>query len=408
MINFTFLVRRAASTHARLVFALLAVGVAFALFADRASAQQGATEPDLWGVVEIGGSGVKASVLQLTRTEALRIEERFATDDLDIKYREFQGGDDRSARLKSFAEIQTTIVDERNLDDTARQVNRFVDQLYEDRAVPRERVFVVLSSGVARLKQGKDLIKILETDYALAARAIGPDEECELNFRWIVPSYRRDEALVIDVGSSNVKACYLENGGTESETMRSFEMLSWGTKRFTQEIDAVLTAKKLPETDYARVVRDLRTQALLPELRRVRGSFPGYQTTPRIYLAGGIVWASATLVRPRGQGENWVAVSAQDYQILRDRILADRPYAVDLSGISNQAMQEAVKKDVRRIEKIFNPRQLLAGTELMMAISEAGDFDKRGRKMFFARVARDGWRAQYLLDKVAQRDSHGP
>lgn len=359
-------------------------------------------EADLFGVIEIGGSGVKASVINITAQQAEEIEAKFTKGGEELKYDMLA-----EEKLRPYPEIETSVVFKQNVPRTVKAVEDFIQRMYADNAVQKENVFVVVSSGVQSLPHIGDLLGALRASDRIVAKNIGavaPEDECSLTYRWIVPPYRYDEAVVIDIGSSGANACYVENAGTEQQSFRGFALSQFGTKTFAKAVTEELSRRgqdNSPAT-FAKMAGELRQTLIYPELDVVRGTHPGLETLPRLYLAGGIAWATATLVRPE-ERTRWVRLSANDFQTIHDRAVEGRAYTVDLDRMrGGRPVREAVAREIQRIARAFNPDQMVAGTEMLIALKHRLRLDRKTR-IYFAGVARDGWRSQYLLERIINK-----
>lgn len=360
-------------------------------------------QADLFGVIEIGGSGVKASVLQMTASQAKEIEARFLASGDELKYEQLS-----PEKLRPYPEIETSVIYKENVPATVRVVEDFISKMYDDHAVQKENAFVVVSSGVRSTPHFGELMKGLKSSDKILPVNVGyvsSEEECSLTYRWIVPQYRYDEAALIDIGSSITIGCYVENAGTAQQRFRGFVLSQFGTKGFAKHVNEELARRKIEYThgDFAKLALELRRSEIHPELEAKRATNPGLENLPRLYLAGGIVWATATLVRPEESGSRWVELSANDFQTMHNRAADGRGYALDLGRLKTQNARDELTKEVRRIERIFNADQMIAGAEILLALKHRLKLERKAR-MFFAGVARDGWRSQYLLEKILNQD----
>jgi hypothetical protein len=367
-------------------------------------------QADLFGVIEIGGSGVKASVIQITPSHARDMEDRFLANGDELKYEMLS-----SDRITPYLEVETSVEFKENIPQTVRATEEFTEKMYADRAVPRERIFVVVSSGVQNKPHFGELMEKLKSSDKIFdenVSSVSSEDECSLTYRWIVPQYRYDEAVVVDIGSSIANACYMENPGTDHQRMRAFALIRFGTKGFAKHVNAELAARKIDPalSAFAALSTELRRSVIEPELDVKRATHPGLENLPRLYLAGGIAWATATLVRPEKsfepdglggvRGARWVQLSANDFLTLHNRAVDDNAYAVDTRLILDKKMVDEIEKTTRRMKQIFNPDQMIAGTDLLLALKQRLKLDKKQR-IYFAGVARDGWRSQYLLEKIS-------
>lgn len=371
------------------------------------------TIDDLHAIIEIGSSGVRGTVYQMTPDRARKIEAMFGTrsNQEPIKYKAL-----KDAEKESYAEVETNVAtDENNIGRTVDETAKLMERMRAEHAVPADRIKVVASSGVANAKHYDKL------DEEFARRAVSIEKidagtECKLTFRWIVPRYRYNEVVVVDIGSGNTKSCYVLPGQGKTPQIVSFELSRFGTKTFATEVmktyraavedwsrnKAQVLTKVWPEPKLIEIAERLRRTMLAPALDRVSASYPGLSGSDRIYWVGGLPYATAALVRPATIGNDWVQIAAADFQKLRQRAVMENAFAVNATGLLPEK-EKIAQQTAERIKKsIFNKEQILAGTTLALAIAETlGSLDKDAN--FFANVARDGWRSQLLLETVAAR-----
>ncbi len=383
----------------RCAFALLTLAGIFQLFC--APAKAGG---DLFGIVEVGASGVKASVFQITRAEARAIEEKFSRekDEVDFKYNLVT---DREKKEPVYKEKETDVFLEKNIDATVQGAEDFVELMYNDYSVDRNDVFLVISSGVGRIKHIDELKRRLEEKTKIAPDVITSDAECTLGYRWVTPPYRYDEAVFLDIGSGNAKGCYVENAGKSNEQFRGFELLSVGTKTFTKQVKDELTKTGLGFTEFARMTANIAATKLEPELEQKIQTYPGLLKRNRYYFAGGIAFASTALVRPDRAKDKWVKISVNDFRTLNNRAVKGRPFEVNFSNVpEGDGVRKLAEENLARIQnEIFKEKErILAGTQLLISISTKLRLEKKA--LFFAAVSRDGWRSQYLIDRIAAID----
>lgn len=343
----------------------------------------------LWGVVEIGGSGVKGLIVGiLDAGEEVKI--------FDAKTIDPQEAD-------SF--------DSANVELVALSVRDMVERIQANGVDP-SRIIAVGSSGVAGLSHSPTLK--IRVDQLLADLHMEPlgfvsaREEATLGFDGAVNcvrlSHRRAQVLVIDVGSANTKGAFIpESGGACGSERHQFFELPFGSKRLAQEVDTLGLEDGLERTRVARLgprFADLATQ--IPQLK----------THPRIYLAGGISWAVATMANPSNR-DRYVplpldAVRSFRMQLKEDptcltdslKVLESNPECthldVNFSTVRDNVQRALVTDDHERMTtEVFTLDQFKAGVEILDTIGE--EWELEHRTMFFARPARVAWVLGYLL-----------
>jgi branched-chain amino acid transport system substrate-binding protein len=364
------------------------------LASDRAHAQ----EPDLHGLIEIGGSDIKSVILEMTRSDVERIERAFNEREEPLKFRMF---DDNLKH--SFEDEKVSAARPENTPAVIESVRRTAERMTAEFGVPPERIYVFASSGVASAKHYGDLKTQLHQKLpSVKLESVSADNECGLTFRWITPRTRYREVVVIDIGSSNTKACYVDDPGRpgQAPSIRGFELLPLGTKTFADRVRAELQKRGLDSTTFASVARELRRGEIRQLLEQANRNNPGLSSLPRLYLAGGIVWATSNLTRPCPTDPNWEVFKTNEIVTLGNRLRAGRSYYFDPACIkNNDDLRKQVESEINRIQRTFSPEDLIAGTELLQGMAEQLRFNEKNA-IFFAKVARTSWRSQLLSDII--------
>lgn len=134
---------------------------------------------------------------------------------------------------------------------------------------------------------------------------------------------------------------------------------------------------------------------------------------PRVYLAGGISWALSTLMRPCEREQKisnireervarFVRIYPEDinsfyYNATRDQKTLFEP---NLDKCDAE-QQKIIKKDIEKIktEDVFSKDNLIAGAEILRALSDELKFSEKER-IFFARYAKNALPIGYLIQKL--------
>ena len=358
--------------------ALVPALLVWALLAGRARA-------DVHGGIEVGAKGVKATVVDVTG----------GADGYDVKV--LMSGTQNTTLVAGLA--SSGRFEAGALQDTAAAVAKFAARMGKEQNVPAERLYVVGSSGLFSALAGKtDAIKANQDALAAAVRDacglkmtfIDVDREVELSLAGTVPARDAGAAVLLDVGSGNTKGGYRDaDKGCVSAG------IPYGSVTF-----ADLVKKRADKGTFAENADALREEVLAPALKKAAEGKPGLRQRPRVYLSGGASWALATLVRP-GDRADYVALTADDVDAYRKLLLATPGAypAPDLSAIADAAAREAARKEIEQVKGVFKPEQLLAGAEILKALSDELDFGK-DKKVSFVRHAQVAWILAYVAEKA--------
>jgi exopolyphosphatase/pppGpp-phosphohydrolase len=337
------------------------------------------------GGIEIGAKGVKATAIDVTG-DADGYDARVLM--ADTENTTLTAGLGESGRFAPDA-----------LKATAAAVAKFAATMKKEHKVPDENLYVVGSSGLfSAIAKDKDAIKANRDALAEAVRDacglkmtfIDVDREVELSINGTVPPRYAAVSVLLDIGGGNTKG-----GAREGDrTLVSFGV-PYGSVTFTD------AARKRTEGSYTDKVAALRQEVLVPALKKAVEGKPALAKRERIYLGGGAVWAMTSLVRPGGR-EPYVTLTADDvaaYHKLLLKTPGEFPKA-DLSSL-NEKERAAAEKEIERVSKTFTPEQLLAGAEILKALSD--EFAFKDRKVYFARNAYLGWILAYVTERGAPR-----
>jgi len=351
----------------------------------------GSARAELHGGIEVGSTGVKATVVRVTPQ----------TDGTDLKVE--MGKSVNTTLVAGLAESGT--FDAEALKDTVEQVGKFYSLLQSEHRVPVKNIYLVGSSGlVSALGAKKDRIQANQDLLADAVRKatgkgmdfITVEREIELSILGIVPPKQRGDALLLDIGGGNTKGGYCSGE-------KSFVHVSvpYGTKTFTE---AVKLRSAKSQTPFPAQVSELATELLVPALKQQVEKQPGLATRERVYLSGGAVWALATLVRPADRSA-LVELTTADLDAFLKK-LTDDPKSIpaaDIDGITGKVARTEVTLELRRIKDTFNPQNLLAGATILKTMSQELDFARAGKKIYFARNGYLGWLLAYVNEQSGVR-----
>lgn len=345
----------------------------------------GPTYAVVHGGVEIGAKGVKAVVLDETGG-AEGIDAKVLRN--TTKNTTLVAGLAKSGRFSPEA-----------LKETVAAVAQFVTQIRKEYQVPDERIYVVGSSGLFSAVAGKDdLIRVNREALAAAVkqaagltmRFVDAAREAELSIVGSVPSQYVATSILIDIGSGNTKGGMREDGNRSV----TFEIL-YGTVTFTD-----LAKMRAGKSGLSKSAAALRDEILLPALKEQLRGKTAMLKRERVYLSGGIVWALATLVHPQNRS-TYVPIATRDIERFQ-KMLLQEPSMVptpDLSKIADPEVRKSAQKEIEQVKKVFTADNLLAGSEILKALSTTFEFERDGKRIYFARNAYISWIMAYVVEK---------
>jgi hypothetical protein len=334
-------------------------------------------ESDMYGVIEIGGKGIRGAVVQVLPTA--------------------DHGQQMEIRAKLDPKNKTAI-DPSMTKEVARAVSEMFEKMRAEFLVPAKHIYIVGSSGLASASSRNALAERVQAATGKTIEFVDVQQESELTFRGTVPMMRLKgkEVVVIDIGSSNIKGSYVEDTEEKKVSFASFG-IPLGTEVFVATVDA----NRAPNEAFAEVADRFRQAELIPLVRQQRRLKPGLQNLDRVYLAGGIPWVLATLMHPDSQGP-FVRLSTEDIITFRNRATrnSDALFQIDLGNVTDPDKRATVRSQIDKIRRgqPFSREHLIAGAEILKGLSDELGF--AGKKLYFVRDAQYAWILGYLQSKI--------
>lgn len=345
---------------------------------------------NLFGAIEVGSKGVKGKVIQ----ELATLNEDGAKL---IVFRK-EKIEDRNVNAADPNSKSATIVE---------AVNSTFQDIQKRFNISCEQIVIYGSSGVAeklakKAPQKKEVI-VQEVRQATGRmmKFITSEEEGSFVFDGVVPAWRLNDTIVVDIGSGNTKGAYLDSNNKHIPFSIPF-----GTGDFAKEVK-----ESQGNIDFKVAAENLKQKKLVPQIASEVQRKPGMQNLSRVYLAGGISWALSTLTRPcskkytvRGEKEerldSFVPISSKDIRTFYYNATQDRKalFNPDLSNCSAERRKE-VQKDIAKIKTdTFSGDELIAGAEIIRAFNQELNFS--GKQVFFVPSAKDALPIGYLKQQL--------
>jgi exopolyphosphatase/pppGpp-phosphohydrolase len=332
---------------------------------------------ELYGGIEIGAKGVKATVVRVTPSAA--------GNDVRIVMAQTANTSIAAGVLKKGKFSPDSIK------DTTEEVDRFYRLMLKDKDVPKSNIHIVGSSGIPQAENRDDLVAAIREKTGLTMKFISLKDEIELSLLGIVPAGERTKALYLDIGSGNTKGGCYETAGADAKPTLVTLSLPLGTVTYTERVK-----KEAGEDFLAGVMQQAKTLLEEPLEAQVKQT-PRLSEPTLVYFSGGIVWAMVTFMRPETINEAYVTISADDFEKFAALLAKDptRLPVPDLSAIGDPMSREALAKDVRRVKDTFTRENLIAGTAIMRALADK--LELKSKTLRFARNGYVAWIAGYVV-----------
>jgi predicted Zn finger-like uncharacterized protein len=336
--------------------------------------------------VEVGSSGIKAVVLDVSRSGDSYEFNVVWDSAVDVSLGKVEKG------AKEF--------DAKALQNASHVVEDLVKVIRTKYEVPQERISLVCSSGVlspferdrALFEANRDrLSEAFHKTTDLRIEFVDSQQEVKLDLLGLGGAKEWQDLMLIDVGSGNTKGCYFEQEG-----VCLYLDIPYGTKSFTKEWR---DAAKANGTSLAQQLAKTSKGLLADPLRAQVDHAPGFKHKKNCCLIGGAVWTLANYTHPADRGER-LQLSADDFE--RFAAMAARPHAVNraeiLDAVADPKVREEVEKDIDKIQtKVFtDPEMLQGGAEILQMLNR--ELNLHDKKLYFFRPL-SPWLRGYVLNK---------
>ena len=346
----------------------------------------------LYSGIEVGSKGVKMSLLEIGKNAKnngsfnVLKDTSVNTDFISFSSPTFQ------ATLNGFYNFYAVATKEYNISP--------------------DKIFTVISSGVqiqAAKEEKKEWINKLIDSFKLKinepqrqVEVIDALQESRLSHLGIVPDAKRYSTFLIDIGSGNTKGGYFPYDNTK--VFKLFN-LSWGTKSI-----ANATEKRCDEFDktlanYNKQMYRVLLGAEEQEIIYAVNSSGAYNMNDYIAFSGGIAWAVATLIRPELTSNSIITVTYDDVLAFSETLYKNYPALSDsalVKIIIDANIKAAAKKEIKRVNKVFDQRSMMAGTGLLLRIMRQFKSIYETKQFYLVKNGQVGWISAYVDQHSSQ------
>jgi exopolyphosphatase/pppGpp-phosphohydrolase len=328
------------------------------------------TPPNLFGGIEIGSKGVKITVLDVKNAKKADFEIKdFWTENTGI--------------AKGISIDGKLIKDD--IEKTANVVNQNYNKLMNDFKIPKNKIFIIGSSGVAMAKNTADLVEKVKELTGYSMEFITSETEARLLVKGGIPPSKYLNALILDIGGGNTKGGFVGLFNDDNFVFLPLN-LNLGTITLTEKIK-----KKAKNEDFLEYLKTTSRykDSLGFEVDKMYDVRPLSKKKKFIYMSGGAVWAFATLSATK-EIENFHEFTIQDV----------RNYQVQLLGDFSK-FEEAAKnnKDIDRVLKTYSLKHLISANELLISTLEKIESPEE-KKIYFVKQGQIAWLLAYVVETV--------
>lgn len=289
---------------------------------------------------------------------------------------------------------------------TVGALNSLYDVAVKDYHIPTANVFTAISSGVHiqaekenKLNWVDQLINAFRFNFNEPERkvtVVDVKEEARLSHLGIVPDSRRYNTFLIDIGSGNTKGGYFPSGNTTD--FKLFQ-LTWGTKSVANSTEKTMGSDNSLENynkQLARVLSNAENAEIIYAINE-SGSFP---MSDNVAFSGGIAWSLATLIYPELIENSVVPVTYEDVLGFSEKLLKNYNtlsdyYLIKAMGDKSLDMN-AINREVKRVNQVFDQRSLMAGTGLLLKIMRQFQSVNERKNFYLVKNGSVGWISAFV------------
>lgn len=289
---------------------------------------------------------------------------------------------------------------------TVGALNSLYDVAVKQYRIPASNVFTAISSGVHvqaekenKLNWVDQLINAFRFNFNEPERkvtVVDVKEEARLSHLGIVPDSRRYNTFLIDIGSGNTKGGYFPSGNTTD--FKLFQ-LTWGTKSVANSTEKTLGSDNSLDNynkQLARVLSNAENAEIIYAVNE-SGSFP---MSDNVAFSGGIAWSLATLIYPELIENSVVPVTYEDVMSFNEKLLKNYTtlsdyYLIKAMGDKSLDMN-AINREVKRVNQVFDQRSLLAGTGLLLKIMRQFQSVNERKNFYLVKNGSVGWISAFV------------
>jgi len=350
---------------------------------------------EVYAGIEVGSKGVKMSLVEVSKDAQ--------------KAQDFNVVKDTSVNTDFISFTQPTF--QATMDGLTGLYNTALN----DYKITPEKIFTVISSGVKIqaekfeknnwIKNFIDSFKIRIKEPARQVEVIDVLQEARLSHLGIVPSSRRYNTFLIDIGSGNTKGGYFP--GTTTSDFKLFQ-LSWGTKSTANATEKRLEDDKTMSNFNKQLYRVLAGSANDEIIYSINLS-GAYNMSDNIAFSGGIAWSIATLINPELIDNPVVPVTYEEVEKFYERIYRNysslAPEEI-VKTLSDQTLNKiAIAKEIKTVNKVFDQQSLMAGTGLLLKIMRQFEGIYEKKQFYLVKNGQVGWVSAYVDQSISNQSA---
>ena len=336
--------------------------------------------------IEVGSKGVKMSLVEIEKTT-------------------LQNG---SLNVMKDTTVNTDFISftQATYQATLAALNGLYDMALKGYSIPANHIFTAVSSGVniQAIKENKltwvdQLTNAFRFNFNEPERkvsVIDVKEEARLSHLGIVPDSRRYNTFLIDIGSGNTKGGFFPSDNTKD--FKLFQ-LTWGTKSTSNAVEKRLDGDNSLD-NYNKQLTRVLSGAENSEIVYAVNESGSYPVSDNVAFSGGIAWSLATLMYPELIGNSVVPVTYEEVLSFNEKLLKNHSSLSDnniVKTLNDKTLDmDAIAKEVKRVNQVFDQRSLLAGTGLLLKIMRQFESVYEKKSFYLVKNGAVGWITAYV------------
>ena len=350
------------------------------------------TNSAVYAGIEIGSKGVKMSLLEVGKNSR-------------------KAG---SLNILKDTSVNTDFISftDASFNATLKSVCNLYASAFINYDIPTNHIFIVVSSGVKIqaekdnkvnwIKKLADSVRYKMKEPNRTVEVVDVLQEARLSHLGIIPDSKRYTTFLIDIGSGNTKGGYFANGNTKD--LKLFQ-LSWGTKSTANEADNRCDNDKSMANFTKQLYRVIAGPVNTEVIYTINES-GAYNMSDNIAFSGGIAWSVATLLLPELTNNSVVPVTYSDVVKFSERLSANYNSFSDtaiVKNIKDNTLDKiAIAKEVKRVNKVFDQKSLLAGTALLLKIMRQFEGIYEKKQFYLIKNGQVGWISAYVDQTISK------
>jgi hypothetical protein len=274
--------------------------------------------------------------------------------------------------------------------EAAEAVLKLLARLRQQFQAPRERVFLIGAGlGADRAEQ---LVKAVSKSTGKSITFLDVKTEIQLSLVGTIPRLSKVDETVIDNRNSSA-LIEIDN----SRTRGGYQLLKHPLYGANGP-NSLNAPEAAPGYDFVtmNIPHGVAGETSFRQaLRQEREIKPGLVNRKRVYLAGSVPWAVATLLYPENR-QPFVQLTIEEIEAFAEK-LTRAPQEIfnpNLSFIRDRESRRKARSELEAVKSAFTPELLAAGAEALRAV--ASEFEWREKQVWFARFGHLGCLLSYV------------